>query len=110
VLMIVGVLLSSGCSRDFLNPDPLSFYEPNTTFRTRSGIEATLAICDRHLKLYWTTDHNEMLSLGTEYIFSELMVAGATGQRNMCTAIAKMITPTNDDGTHQDLNRTHRLG
>ncbi|HLT86624.1 MAG TPA: RagB/SusD family nutrient uptake outer membrane protein, partial [Sphingobacterium sp.] len=109
VLMIVGVLLSSGCSRDFLNPDPLSFYEPNTTFRTRSGIEATLAICDRHLKLYWTTDHNEMLSLGTEYIFSELMVAGATDKRNMFADIANMLTPTSDDGTHQDLNRTNSL-
>lgn len=108
--LIGGMVLGSSCSRDFLNPDPLSFYEPNTTFRTRSGIEATLAICDRHLKLYWMTDHNEMLSLGTEYIFSELMVAAATDKRNMLADVANMLTPTSDDGsTHNNLDRTNSL-
>lgn len=109
-LLIGGTLLGSSCSRDFLNPDPLSFYEPAATFTTRSGLEATMAICDRHLKLYWMTDHNEMLSLGTEYIFSELMVAAATDKRNMMADVANMLTPTSDDGTTQNnLDRTNSL-
>ncbi|MBK1440223.1 RagB/SusD family nutrient uptake outer membrane protein [Parapedobacter sp. ISTM3] len=109
-LLFGGTLLASSCSRDFLNPDPLSFYEPNTTFNTRSGLESALAICDRHLKLYWMTDHNEMLALGTEYIFSELMVAAATDKRNMLADIANMLTPTSDDGsTQHNLDRTNSL-
>lgn len=108
-IIVSGGLLFSSCSRDFLNPDPLSFYEPGTTFNTESGLESVLAICDRHLKLYWMTDHNEMLSLGTEYIFSELMVASATDKRNMFADIANLLTPTSDDGTANNLDRTNSL-
>ncbi len=108
-LLMGATLLGSSCSRDFLNPDPLSFYEPGTTFNTRSGLEAVMAISDRHLKLYWMTDHNEMLSLGTEYIFSELMVASATDKRNMLADVANMLTPTSDDGTANNLDRTNSL-
>ncbi len=99
----------SSCSRDFLNPDPLSFYEPGTTFTTKSGLESALAICDRTLKLYWTTDHNEMLTMGTEYLFSELMVAAATDKRNMLADVASMLTPTSDNSSHQNLDRTNSL-
>ncbi|TJZ62224.1 RagB/SusD family nutrient uptake outer membrane protein [Sphingobacterium olei] len=108
-VLIAGTILNSSCSRDFLNPDPLSFYEPGTTFNSKSGLEAVMAISDRHLKLYWMTDHNEMLSLGTEYIFSELMVASATDKRNMLADVANMLTPTSDDGTHNNLDRTNSL-
>ncbi|QNL47866.1 RagB/SusD family nutrient uptake outer membrane protein [Olivibacter sp. SDN3] len=109
-LLLGSVLAGSSCSRDFLNPDPLSFYEPNTTFNTRSGLEAALAICDRHLKLYWMTDHDAMLALGTEYMFSELMVSAGTDKRNMFADIANLLTPTSDDGpTHHDVQRTNSL-
>ena len=76
--ILSGIMLISSCSKDFLKPNPLSIYEPAATFSTESGLMSAMAICDRHLKLYWATEHNEMLTLGTEYIFSELMVAGAT--------------------------------
>ncbi|NQD71957.1 RagB/SusD family nutrient uptake outer membrane protein [Sphingobacterium shayense] len=109
-LLLGGTLISSSCSRDFLNPDPLSFYDPETSFNSRAEIEATMAICDRHLKLYWMTDNNEMLSLGTEYIFSELMVAAATDKRNMLADVASMLTPTSDDGgSANNLDRTNSL-
>ena len=87
------VILFGGCVEDFLKPEPLSFYEPTATFSTESGLKSAMAICDRHLKLYWATDHNEMLSMGTEYIFSELMVASATDKRNMLCDVANMLTP-----------------
>ncbi|MDR2472471.1 MAG: RagB/SusD family nutrient uptake outer membrane protein [Tannerella sp.] len=107
--LLSGTLLINGCSQDFLTPDPLSFYEPTATFSTESGLKAALAICDRHLKLYYATDHNEMLTLGTEYIFSEMMVAAATDKRAMLCDVANMLTPTSDNSSLQNLDRTNSI-
>lgn len=102
------VILFGGCVEDFLKPEPLSLYEPTATFSTESGLKSAMAICDRHLKLYWATDHNEMLSMGTEYIFSELMVASATDKRNMLCDVANMLTPTSET-SQQNLDRTNSI-
>ncbi|MDR0567520.1 MAG: RagB/SusD family nutrient uptake outer membrane protein [Prevotellaceae bacterium] len=107
--LCVGVILLSGCSKEFLTPDPLSFYEPGATFSTESGLKSAMAICDRHLKLYYAVDHNEMLTLGTEYIFSELMVAAATDKRSMLCDVASMLTPTSDQSTQHNLDRTNSI-
>ncbi|MDR3250731.1 MAG: RagB/SusD family nutrient uptake outer membrane protein [Tannerella sp.] len=109
ILFAGGTMLFSGCSEDFLKPDPLSFYEPTATFSSESGLKSALAICDRHLKLYWMTDHNEMLTVGTEYLFSELMVAAATDKRSMLCDVANMLTPTSDNSSLNNLDRTNSL-
>ncbi|WP_240348217.1 RagB/SusD family nutrient uptake outer membrane protein [Longitalea arenae] len=107
--MFIGASIAlNSCSKSFLKPDPLSFYEPTTTFSTEAGLMSTLAICDRHLKAYWATDHNEMLTLGTEYIFSELMVASATDKRTMLCDIANMLTPTSET-SYQNIERTNSI-
>ena len=108
-LILGGTILFSGCSEEFLKPDPLSFYEPTATFSTESGLKAAMAIADRHMKLYYTADHNEMLPLGTEYIFSDLMVAGATDKKDMLCDVANMLTPTSDNSTLINLDRTNSL-
>jgi tetratricopeptide (TPR) repeat protein len=107
-LLVGGLIFSSGCSKSFLKPDPLSFYEPTTTFSTEAGLMSAMALCDRHLKAYWATDHTEMLTLGTEYIFSELMVASATDKRNMLCDVANMLTPTSET-VYQNLDRTNSI-
>ncbi|SBW03744.1 RagB/SusD family nutrient uptake outer membrane protein [uncultured Dysgonomonas sp.] len=104
-----GMILFNGCSKDFLDSDPLSFYEPGATFTTESGLKSAMAICDRHLKLYWMTDHNEMLTLGTEYIFSDMMVAAATDKRSMLCDVANMLTPISDENTTNNLDRTNSI-
>ena len=40
VLLLTGIAVFSACTDNFLKPDPLSFYEPETTFATDSGLEA----------------------------------------------------------------------
>lgn len=107
-LLVGGLILFAGCTEDFLKPEPLSFYEPGATFSTESGLKAAMAICDRHLKLYVATDHNEMLSLGTEYIFSEMMVASATDKRSMLCDVANMLTPTSETSL-QNLDRNNSI-
>ena len=51
-------LVMTSCSRSFLDPDPLSVFEPGKTFKTESGLQASMAICDRQIKLYYAADHN----------------------------------------------------
>lgn len=78
------------CSDDFLNPKPLSFYEPEATFTTESGLQAALATCDSHIKRYWVTGGN----LITEYTQSELAVLGKTDDKNLPTDYSTLLTPT----------------
>lgn len=88
------VILFGGCSDDFLKPDPLSFYEPAQTFTTEAGLKSVLAFCDRHIKLYYASTNEAILPLGTEYIFSDLMVPSATDRVKMLCDIANGLTPT----------------
>lgn len=42
--------LLTGCSDSFLDQDPLSFYNPDNTYTTESGLQSALAMCDLGLK------------------------------------------------------------
>jgi len=85
-----------GCKKNFLEPDPLSFFEPDATFTTQSGLDAAMAISDRHLRSYWT--YTSVVDLGrplsTEYMFSDVAVAGKTDDGNIFADIATRLTPT----------------
>jgi hypothetical protein len=108
-MLIIAICTSaffSSCSEEFLEPDPLSFYEPTTTFSTESGLQAALAMADRHLKTYWTfwTDVSNNVPISTEYQFSELALYGKTDANvgGVDFDIATGLTPTggaNDGGT-----------
>ncbi len=80
MLVLSGSIFFSGCKREFLSPDPLSFYEPTATFSTESGLQAALAISDRDLRSYWTNTaaNTNSVVIGTEYMFSDLAVYGKT--------------------------------
>ncbi|MDR2466398.1 MAG: RagB/SusD family nutrient uptake outer membrane protein, partial [Prevotellaceae bacterium] len=98
ISLLCGSIFFVSCSRDFLKPDPLSFYEPTTTFSTESGLQAALAMADRHLRTYWTYWENvsNSLPIGTEYMISELTVYGKTdvAVNNVNFDIAAGLTPT----------------
>lgn len=90
-LLVVGFsLLTGACSDNFLAQDPLSFYEPDKTFTTESGLQSALATCDNHLRSY----HFNGMNYGREYIFSEIGVAGKTDNANLMTDISTRLTPT----------------
>ena len=46
-------LLSTGCTKEFLEPEPLSFYEPSKTFSTQKGLESALASCDKAVRNFF---------------------------------------------------------
>lgn len=85
-----------GCKKSFLQPDPLSFFEPDATFTTQSGLDAAMAIADRHLRSYWT--YTSYVDLGrpmsTEYMFTDVAVAGKTDDGAIFADIATRLTPT----------------
>lgn len=93
-----GSLLLNSCSESFLKPDPLSFYEPETTFTTESGLTAALAICDRHLRSYWmnTAVNTNSVVAGTELMFSDMAVYGKTDANvgGVNFDVATGLTPT----------------
>ena len=82
-----------------MKPDPLSFYEPETTFNTESGLQAVQAMCDRHLRTwafhYASGSCNISIPLGTEYLFSELSLYGKTdGVGGVYGNFANQLQPT----------------
>lgn len=97
ILLAAGLIASfSGCKKQYLQPEPLSFFEPGATFSTRAGLDAALAIADRHLRSYWTYFEYTDLSLpiSTEYMLSDMAVASKTDDGNIFVDIATRFTPT----------------
>ena len=58
-------LLSTGCTKEFLEPEPLSFYEPSKTFSTQKGLESALASCDKAVRNFFVGDGAPIVS---EYV------------------------------------------
>jgi len=96
ILAVMILMVFAGCTEEFLKPDPLSFYEPGKTFGTKSGLESALAMADRHLRTYWSFYSTQDLSLpiSTEYMFSDVAVAGKTDDGAIFIDIATRLTPT----------------
>lgn len=104
VISMLGLSSIAGCSDDFLEPDPLSFFEPSNTFTSRKGLESALATCDKHLRnmtFHWgNADGAPIL---TEYFLSDMGVSGTTDQPSATKVsidINKYLIPTaTDDGS-----------
>lgn len=88
---ICGSLLFSSCE-DFLEPKPLSFFEPEATFTTESGLQATLFSADRQFFNHWI--HSQRALLDMQYRLSDLAVGGKTDDENMFCNIDGVLTPT----------------
>ena len=101
VITLGAIALFNACSDSFLKPTPLSFYEPATTLSTEPGLQAVMAMCDRHLRHYWTHQQsgtsNNSNPLATEYMFSDLMAFGKTDEAptSIGYSVADQLTPQN---------------
>lgn len=102
---LLSLIVLDGCKRDFLKPDPLSFYEPEVTFASRSGLDATTALADRHLRTYWsfTTTRDISVPINTEYMLSDIAVSGKTDDGSIFSDVATRLTPTDGEYTN-DVN------
>lgn len=97
-LSLIGIAscsLISGCTKEFLKPDPLSFYEPEATFSTKSGLDATAYLSDRHLRAYWShlSTRDISVPISTEYMLSDVAVSGKTDDGNIFADVSTRLTP-----------------
>jgi hypothetical protein len=94
--LVAATALLVSCSNEFLAPDPLSIYEPETTFTTEAGLQATLASADKGLRNNYIhfTFANNSVPIGTEYVFSDMSKYGKTDNTSTISDFAKTITPT----------------
>lgn len=70
--------IMASCSDEFLKPEPLSFFEPEATFSTESGLQAAMAICDRHMRRHMMSENSNTIPMGTELLFSDMACYGKT--------------------------------
>ncbi|MDR2968793.1 MAG: RagB/SusD family nutrient uptake outer membrane protein [Tannerellaceae bacterium] len=110
IILIGATVMVSSCSENFLEPDPLSFYEPSATFTTEAGLKAALAQADRNMKLYYTTSSDVLLPIATEFVFSDMLVVSATDKQSQISDIANMLVPsTGVYNTANDGARMHSI-
>jgi hypothetical protein len=96
-IVLGGMLVTQpGCTKQFLSPDPTSFYAPDGTLVNQAGLDAALATVDRHLRTYWSYFNYQDLSLpiATDYMFSDMAVASKTDDGNILIDLATRVTPT----------------
>lgn len=107
IVYITAAFTLSGCSENFLAQDPLSFYEPTTTYTTEAGLQAALAVCDRHLKMMIVDPKNgNNTPLASDYFFSEIGLYGKTDAGSgFQDDFANKLTPTSNMDTGGDTNR-----
>lgn len=91
----------TSCKETWLKPEPLSFYEPDLTFKDLGGLKATLVACERNLRMEWYGDAMPMI---TESIFSDIAVEGTTDKSGPAQNLNLLITP-DAQLNHIDYNR-----
>ncbi|MCD7936314.1 MAG: RagB/SusD family nutrient uptake outer membrane protein [Tannerellaceae bacterium] len=94
LFLIIGLSFFIGCSESWLEPEPLSFFEPDETLSTQEGLESALTTCARQLRYYYMSDDGPLLF--TEMNFSDMgvsAISNASGSQDMNT----FVTPTSDN-------------
>ncbi|HVI45153.1 MAG TPA: RagB/SusD family nutrient uptake outer membrane protein [Chitinophaga sp.] len=94
LLLGVALQLPLSCSKDWLKPDPLSFYEPAITLTSKEGLQAAITSCNRNLTYVWTGEGAPLL---TDLLFSEAAVNGTTDKSGPAQDLNAMITPISDN-------------
>ena len=87
---MVGLLIMSGCNKDWLKPKALSFYSPENTLVDVPGFNAALAACGKTLRDEFYGDGAPMI---TETIFSEVAVEGTTDKTGPAQNMDVLIKP-----------------
>ncbi|MBE7171294.1 MAG: RagB/SusD family nutrient uptake outer membrane protein [Williamsia sp.] len=93
-LLALALLSGTSCKKEFLAPDPLSFYEPSITFSTKEGLQAAINSNNRNLRYIWYGDAAPLL---TDLLFSDVAIDGTTDKSGPAQDINALVTPTSDN-------------
>ncbi len=104
------VTIFTSCSDSFLKQDPLSFYEPSATYANEAGLQAAMAMCDKHLKDIILDGNGNVVPMATNYLMSDIGLyaktdAGGGFQDNF----DGKITPTSGMSDGGDANAMQRF-
>jgi SusD family. len=103
ILFCTSLSLSAGCTKEFLEPEPLSFFEPSVTFTTPEGLQAAITTCNRNLSYVWTGEAPPLL---TDYLFSDIAVNGTTDKSGPAQDLNALITPSANNNS-VNTNKIH---
>ncbi len=104
ILMAVLFTGSISCKKDWLKPQPLSFYEPDLTYVDAPAMQAALVAAARNLRLEYYGDNPPIL---TEMLFSEVSVEGTTDKSGPAQDLNVAITPDNVQFNDADHNKIY---
>lgn len=108
VLAFAGTMV--GCTSDFLKQDPLSFYEPGTTYTTEAGLQSALAQCDKQLKTYRIDGNWNNVGIFTNYLMSDVgMYAKTDMGGGFQDNFDAKLTPTSGMASGGDANYMQRF-
>jgi hypothetical protein len=107
--MLAAISLT-GCGDKFLEQDPLSFYEPTTTYSTEAGLQAALAQCDKQLKTYRIDGNWNNVGIFTNYLMSDVgMYAKTDMGGGFQDNFDAKLTPTSGMASGGDANYMQRF-
>ncbi|MFD2036315.1 RagB/SusD family nutrient uptake outer membrane protein [Belliella marina] len=84
------VICTLGCSEDWLEPRPLSFYAPENTYDVASGLWGALVACERNMRHEWTGDNPP---IHTEMVLTDIAVDGTTDKSSPPQDLNLILTP-----------------
>lgn len=91
---VASIALLTNCTDSFLEQDPLSFYNPDNTYTTESGLKSALAMCDLGLKEMLMDGNGNMLPIASVYYMSDIGLYAKTDAGDLQDDFANKITPT----------------
>ena len=109
MVLASAALLNTGCSDDFLAQDPLSFYNPENTYTTESGLQAAMAMCDYGLKEMLMDGNGNVLPMASLYFMTDIGLYAKTDAGDMQDDFANKITPTSGMKGGGDENAMQRF-
>jgi len=71
LLVLVAIVLNWSCSKEWLEPDPLSFYAPENVFIDEAGFEAGLNRCRKEMN---AENHGDLNPTALDHMASDLAV------------------------------------
>ncbi|HEV8079721.1 MAG TPA: RagB/SusD family nutrient uptake outer membrane protein [Chitinophagaceae bacterium] len=101
-LFTIILMGSINCKKDFLKPEPLSFYLPETAYTDVAGLQAALVACARNLRIEYYGGNPPIL---TEMLFSEIAVEGTTDKAGPAIDLNLVITPDGVTFNNDDRNK-----
>ncbi|MEJ7768759.1 MAG: RagB/SusD family nutrient uptake outer membrane protein [Chitinophagaceae bacterium] len=105
ILLCAGLVFGTiACKKDYLKPNPLSFYEPGATYTDAASMRAALVACAVNFRIEYYGGNPPIL---TELLFTDLSVEGTTDKSGPAQNLNLEITPDLVYANNDDRNKIY---